>query len=308
MRTKTISDRDRLISDLYISGKNQKEIVEETGASYCVVRYALKKVGVYDSSRRVHNTTPAQEWNAVQKSEALSKYSVELLQHGFIYIDGYEGRDRKCRIAHLTCGRSFERVPKWFTYQCPLCKEEAREEAKRVEESRRLKQEVLQEKERLEREEKRIQDKERFLNESHICPQCGKSFCYRTYCMLEGVPEENISKITYCSKSCNKKALRARTDRGDHIKRAVKNGCNYEHGITLSKLIKRDGLRCALCGELCDMSDRSYGNGSGPKYPSIDHIIPISKGGGHVWDNVQIAHIECNTRKRDKTEADYEKS
>ena len=39
---------------------------------------------------------------------------------------------------------------------------------------------------------------------------------------------------------------------------------------------------------------------SGPMYPSIDHIIPMSKGGGHIWSNVQVAHIICNSIKSDK--------
>lgn len=42
---------------------------------------------------------------------------------------------------------------------------------------------------------------------------------------------------------------------------------------------------------------------SGPMYPSIDHIVPMSKGGGHVWENVQVAHIICNTEKGDSCEA-----
>lgn len=29
----------------------------------------------------------------------------------------------------------------------------------------------------------------------------------------------------------------------------------------------------------------------------IDHVIPLSKGGGHTYENVQAAHAECNRRK-----------
>lgn len=30
---------------------------------------------------------------------------------------------------------------------------------------------------------------------------------------------------------------------------------------------------------------------------SVDHIYPLSRGGGHVLSNLQIAHLECNVRK-----------
>ena len=39
---------------------------------------------------------------------------------------------------------------------------------------------------------------------------------------------------------------------------------------------------------------------AGDNYPSIDHIIPISKGGTHQWNNVQLAHRKCNRMKSNK--------
>lgn len=32
---------------------------------------------------------------------------------------------------------------------------------------------------------------------------------------------------------------------------------------------------------------------------TIEHIIPISKGGTHTWDNTAPAHLICNLRKDD---------
>ena len=37
------------------------------------------------------------------------------------------------------------------------------------------------------------------------------------------------------------------------------------------------------------------------KYPTVDHIVPLSKGGTHTWNNVQLAHMACNSGKCDKT-------
>lgn len=86
-----------------------------------------------------------------------------------------------------------------------------------------------------------------------------------------------------------------------HSHRAKIYGCEFEMGISLKKLIDRDGLVCYLCGEQCDTNDKSYGS-IGPLYPTIDHVIPLSKGGGHTWSNVKIAHFMCNVRKGDSVE------
>lgn len=48
----------------------------------------------------------------------------------------------------------------------------------------------------------------------------------------------------------------------------------------------RDSWYCGICG-LCVL----------PQDASIDHIIPISKGGKHEWENVQLAHLSCNKSK-----------
>lgn len=75
--------------------------------------------------------------------------------------------------------------------------------------------------------------------------------------------------------------------------RAKLHGAPAEVGITLRKLIKRDGLTCKICGLPCF----DGGDYLADLYPTIDHIIPISKGGGHTWNNVQIAHRICNRNK-----------
>jgi 5-methylcytosine-specific restriction endonuclease McrA len=37
------------------------------------------------------------------------------------------------------------------------------------------------------------------------------------------------------------------------------------------------------------------------EYGSIDHVLPVSKGGTHTWNNVRLAHRGCNMAKRDRT-------
>lgn len=81
--------------------------------------------------------------------------------------------------------------------------------------------------------------------------------------------------------------------RSSHYRRAKLHGAPAEVGVTLEKLIKRDGLTCAICGLPCFY----YGEPTADLYPTMDHIVPISRGGGHTWDNVQIAHRLCNINK-----------
>ena len=38
----------------------------------------------------------------------------------------------------------------------------------------------------------------------------------------------------------------------------------------------------------------------GKQYPSIDHVIPLAKGGLHAWSNVKLAHKGCNEQKGDR--------
>lgn len=63
--------------------------------------------------------------------------------------------------------------------------------------------------------------------------------------------------------------------------------------ITLKSLRNRDGERCHICG----ITVRTAGGHLNPKYPTVDHLVPISDGGEHVWANVALAHRECNLKR-----------
>lgn len=58
-----------------------------------------------------------------------------------------------------------------------------------------------------------------------------------------------------------------------------------------------DGV-CVLCSETIDFALVH----PDPKSPSIDHIIPISKGGGHLYANLRVVHLICNVRRGNRTE------
>lgn len=62
----------------------------------------------------------------------------------------------------------------------------------------------------------------------------------------------------------------------------------YHRRTALSRraVFARDDHRCQYCGGVAD---------------SIDHIVPKSRGGLHVWENVAAACRRCNLDKRDRT-------
>jgi 5-methylcytosine-specific restriction endonuclease McrA len=33
---------------------------------------------------------------------------------------------------------------------------------------------------------------------------------------------------------------------------------------------------------------------------TLDHIIPLAKGGDHTYENIKLAHMICNSYKSDK--------
>jgi 5-methylcytosine-specific restriction endonuclease McrA len=54
---------------------------------------------------------------------------------------------------------------------------------------------------------------------------------------------------------------------------------------------------CGICGKHVDLSLK---NGD-PMAPTVDHIIPVAKGGHpSSLDNLQLAHWTCNRQKSDK--------
>lgn len=62
----------------------------------------------------------------------------------------------------------------------------------------------------------------------------------------------------------------------------------------LKKTIYASQTNCALCGRPVDFS-LTFPN---PWSATIDHIIPIAKGGNPAsLENLQLAHLQCNRMK-----------
>lgn len=92
----------------------------------------------------------------------------------------------------------------------------------------------------------------------------------------------------YCSHECRSKANR---------KRNPQAWTNWISTRRRRAIYERDGYICQLCGDPVDLTDDPQ---RGPLAPSLDHIIPRSKGGGHESSNLRTAHRLCNALRGDR--------
>ena len=80
-----------------------------------------------------------------------------------------------------------------------------------------------------------------------------------------------------------------------HKRRAQKLSREHED-IDRNRVFAADDFTCKLCGDPLDMAAKF----PAPLSPTIDHIIPLNKGGAHLYANVQAAHFVCNSAKGDR--------
>lgn len=124
----------------------------------------------------------------------------------------------------------------------------------------------------------------------HFCSQN----CYAEYCKTipfnqsnayKGVRKEGESKQVYHKNYCNN-----HPNRIAHLKArryAREKGAEGSHTLSeWDNLKKQFNNKCAICGE--------------EKPLTIDHIIPLSKGGTDYISNIQPLCRNCNSKKSNK--------
>lgn len=204
----------------------------------------------------------------------LENFILRLAEHNkdISYYSGYTNSESKVKLKCNICGTIIERyascVRQNKKIRCFNCE--------------KLKLNLKEKKSFIIREGQQIQIKK--------CLQCGNYFY------------TDIVYKKYCSKTCTNKA-RDHIHTRRRIDKARMNG-SIDDDITLDKLIKRDNNICYLCNKQCDSEDYYINNNgihiAGNNYPSIDHIIPLNKGGTHTWSNIKLSHRLCNSIKSDK--------
>lgn len=125
---------------------------------------------------------------------------------------------------------------------------------------------------------------------------------------------DNCGKAAFGRGLCNKHYYQMWINAGGRAKKAAALARRRAHmagspapGSQLSWVAfwQRGTHQCHLCGVGCDPSDfvmkiNRAGREQkicGPRYPSLDHIIPLSKGGEHTEANTALACMSCNRRK-----------
>lgn len=130
--------------------------------------------------------------------------------------------------------------------------------------------------------------KRRQARKERFCADCGKSVHKNWKRRCEECDTRHVAQ----NHQNNLAALSARKAkfRGASTDR-------FGRRITLKRLLQRDGDKCAICGQKTDISADHSDNA----YPSIDHIVPVSHGGAHIWSNVRVVHRGCNTKRGNRS-------
>ena len=93
------------------------------------------------------------------------------------------------------------------------------------------------------------------------------------------------------SRACKQAPKTARNRRRRARQRQATVVVFDEHAI-----FERDGWRCHLCGGRIDRRTKF----PHPRSASLDHVVPLARGGGHSPNNLRCAHLGCNSRKGDR--------
>ena len=242
--------------------------------------------------------TSINQYGDIKEREKKFEETFNISRPEFVYVSGYTDQDSSFVMKCKTCGQTQERnaqitrpsrAHKGLT--CDYCNSLARAKKELIEALTKFIKNQISETNKTVAKEiwciKSIAQKHKYFN---ICECCGKEYF-------------SDKEKNYCSKRCYQRTY-------DKLRFIRKRKQMYENGdvdesISIERLIERDNNKCHICGGDCDKGDFEV-NGKGHwivgrNYPSIDHVVPVSRGGTHQWKNIKLAHHYCNTIKRDYT-------
>lgn len=92
-------------------------------------------------------------------------------------------------------------------------------------------------------------------------------------------PVDGLVSRTKNLNKCHRRAERIKAATVERVDRLV--------------VFERDGWICHLCTEPVDRTL----SGRDRLGPTLDHVVPLSRGGEHSYANVKLAHRRCNVRR-----------
>lgn len=148
------------------------------------------------------------------------------------------------------------------------------------------------------------------------CPRCGKDFWpwedrpshARKFCGCKPIPKPRqprpapvypVADCLWCGgvfpkrsrrQGCCSKACRCRYEVSK--RKLILKGLTPQV-VSPARIHRRDAGVCGLCGEHVDGRLR-YPH---PMSATVDHIVPVSRGGTQSDKNLQLAHARCNLLK-----------
>jgi len=150
-------------------------------------------------------------------------------------------------------------------------------------------------------------------------PGCNKPYCAKGYCKTHYTKVRNsgtLKNLREYNGPCE--ACGCFTENGKYIKHKCyscyrkykirEKGSFYnsiltdrhrrrgagDYRINFEEVAAKTNGKCHICGEKVDMESK------GKRRASIDHVVPISKGGSSEFDNLLLSHLDCNIRKFNK--------
>lgn len=270
--------RDEEVRRYIAEGHTTREAAERYSLHYMTVRNIARGIPRPTSA----NTSSGNQYTSgsFDREANAKKYFAKF--EGFEYAGGFTHSEGRVDVRCLTCGYVFSRSMISIRHDenliCPACQERKRRDKEEEREQAKADRAIQS----LNRKLKKTQDRQKWeASRKHPCPVCGR---------------ETLNRV-YCSKACAGKAVNAAHEAR---RRMLIENQMVDKNITLKRLYKKDNGICHICGGMCDWDDREIRDGTvicGSYYPSIDHVIPLSRGGEHSWKNVKLAHRLCNTMK-----------
>lgn len=274
--TKKINEQIILLRE---NGMNIRDVSEELFVTYDKVKYVLKKAGLQNHKYKRNCEQCNVEFESVRQS---SKFCSDHCR-----VKCYKqnsGEKKTCTY----CLKEFYSYKENKSYCTSSCKHKHSISKKRIIMMRwKCKH--------CNKEYRTIRGKRKMFCDE----KCGHAYTYvskkrrhNIKCKECGQHKTvSFNRKIFCSDECCKRFSR-RCDEVRRRNRITSNGIIH-WDISIDRLMKRDGDTCYLCNEKVIKS----GDTNSPNYPSIEHVVPIAKGGTHTWDNVKLAHRKCNWEK-----------